>query len=210
MYIEALRGLYFNMSERNVDYHVFSYRHNNLAMRVIFSIAGPQLLCFLVVGTPIVFVNTVRYGSHIDPQIEPETTRQALIALLRRDERSNHAFEDAEFFQEFAERVPRRVDARVLPEPHEMDIFDRVRAGRDIDEKAKRFAIGYRFNKNGRHVSKANLAKTKRLVPDARIAELSERLNISLCWSDRPERAIPIQNILDAIEKLDNHRDGEK
>ncbi len=187
MQLDGLRPLYASMSQQGIKRYKFDHRHGRAVFDVIFlTDVTPYDLIFGCRGTTFAFCIKVKTGFIIEPYLGDDYGRLCEVLGLRAN--AANPFSPTAFFREFNARVPPTAHPANAPRPHEIGRY--VRTFEDPD---KIYFCGWRDNSPcGEHVTKTNLAKTKKLMGD-HIAEWCLLRNISTCWTADSTRAVEVR-----------------
>ncbi|AMP75132.1 DUF6037 family protein [Ralstonia solanacearum] len=188
MKLDGLAPLYKDMRAKKLERIRFDYRHGRVSFDVFFFIDGsPYQLLFGARGYNVAFEIDVEKGFKIVPRIKDEDAYKALCNALGLVFNPGNPFSPKAFFEDFSGHIP---DA--VPADHEVRPQDVVRFRRDVEEAHKVYFCGWHDNTlRKEHVRPKNLRKTRELLGQ-KMYEFCKAKNMSSCWTDDPQGAIPV------------------
>jgi hypothetical protein len=185
--IPGLRELHQEMRRVKVDRCSFSYRDGRAQVTVAFLVDEAPYALLIVVRGPrtYCFELKVHPGYRVDAMLGehygPLKDALGIISSYTSTER----WKPRSFFDRLGENTPTRLPPNTPPVPPEL--ITQVR--RDVDEASKVYFVGWIMHGrgSGKHVTAANLDKTRRLL-SPKFADRCARSNMSSVWSDDPAR----------------------
>ena len=177
--MNGLKRLHFSMRRAGTERARFAIKHNQVTFDCLFlTDIEPYEFVLAAVGHPgIVFVFEVLRGYLIEGVFEYELYAR-LAALLGTGAASGNKLIPREFLRQIDAAIPADVSGT-----RRVTTADVLRVYRHhIEEDQKIYFKGWLRNAPGKHVTVANLDKTRRCFGQ-KIRDSCLRQNISSCWS---------------------------
>lgn len=185
MKLERLEELYQSMRTQNIIKTRFIFNFRNLQFAVIYIAEQfPHTLLFGCIEHNLFFVLNVNSRYEISTYLGKDY--QPLLDALNLKHDPNNPFSPNVFFEEFSQIIPCTTNVTNTPTMAEVAALSR-----DIEEADKRHFCGWRIHDGvTSNATSHNLSKTLRLC-NTEVHNICVTHNISSCWTDDPNRAVP-------------------
>lgn len=182
VFMAGLKRLHFSMKRVGTERARFSIKHNQVTFDCLFlTDLEPYEFVLAAVGHPgIVFVLEVLNGYFVKGVFAHELYAK-LAGLLGTGARSGNKLIPSEFLQQIDAAIPADVAGTLRVTT--ADVLGAYR--HHVEEDQKIYFKGWLRNPPGKHVTAANLDKTRRCFGQ-KVYEICMRHNISSCWSSNP------------------------
>jgi len=180
MRMNGLARLHASMRHVGIERVRFRIQHNHLTFDGVFlADVTPYELALGCVGHQFVLIYHIDRHYNVDSYIHDPKALAALKAALGTGASSGRPFSARTFLEEIDAKLPHQVSANDRP-----DAAYIVRVYRDVDEADKvHFVRWAPHAPAGKHVTAANLAKTRKLLGQA-AHDWCARNNVSSAWTD--------------------------
>ncbi len=183
--LTQLADMYQRMCADNVYRVTFRYRNNRATLEVLFlADSAPGLLVIAARSAyPTTLTVRVDLATFVISTYLSHAQYYALLTALGVESNPDNPFHTNKFFQDLDAHVPPYRPSRCAATPHQVAAL----TGCDVEEADKVYFVGWvpHTPESGRHVTAANLAKTRAIIGSAAY-EICRSRNVSSRWSPVP------------------------